>query len=190
MSAKVKKEPKPTPWRFSQAKLLLYEDIVGGLITDDCQAELVYGMRQEFQEYPFANFKNNLKTLCNTINVNQAKADNDKEALLHDMAIRPPKDPNVKVWNGSSAQKLLKKDIDEGKHDEMTTRELWASRTEYQEWPAKKIIKHVHGLTNARKNSTYWENKKNKTAKLVKTINAIVKKPDDDEEESEVFFSI
>jgi hypothetical protein len=149
-------------------------------VSQDCAPELVYGMREEFQEYNFTNFKANLKTLHNTINTNQAKAENDKAALLHDLLVRPPKNPAVKKWNESAAQKLLKEDIEEEKHHDMTTRQLWESREEYQEWPAKKFIKHVHSWTNSCKQSTYWVNKTKKKTSLVKTITEILKKPDED----------
>lgn len=186
MSTNPKTTPKvaeATPWRFSRAKMLLYEDIVGGIVTDDCVAEIVYGKRVEFQEYPFNNFKTNLKTLRNTINKNQAKADNDMEALLHDMVILAPRDPSIKLWNGSAAQKQLKKDIDEGRNNGMTTREFWTSRAEYQEWPPKKFIKHVHQVISSRKQSNYWENRTTKKKNLMKKIADIVKKPDDDDDD-------
>lgn len=179
------KKEKLTPWRYSQAKLLLYQDIVDGDITDDCDAEMAYGFREEFQAYEFKNFKNNLKTLRASINKNQGKADNDLAALLHDMAIRPPRDETVLVWHKSKAKKLLKKDINEGLHNGLSTIDVWRSRNEYQRWESKTFIKHYHQEINSRKQSNYWDNVAKKKKRFLKKITEIVAKPDSDDEDDD-----
>jgi hypothetical protein len=179
-----KKKTKQTPWRHSEAKMLLYKDIIDGEVTDDIEAELVYGMREEYQAYEFKNFKTNLKNLRCTINTHQSKADEDMNALFHDMHLLPKKE-NTSVWHGSEAEKLLKQDIDEERNKGISTRDFWLTREEYKEFPSKKFIKHVHQGLNSRKQSKYWQHKMTKKKKFMKQIKKLVKADNDADENNE-----
>ena len=77
------------PWRKSQAKKLLSQDIIDGIVTPAMDAATVYKMRPEYNDYPFKNFKPNLKSLRLAI----AKGP------------KPPK------WRKSAAKELLRDEI-------------------------------------------------------------------------------
>jgi hypothetical protein len=85
--------PDPPPWKDSEAKIVLGEDILSGAVTPEMLARAVYDSRPIFRVYPFRNFANNLKSL--------------RQALAKDPG-PPPK------WATSQAKEQLQIDIVSG----------------------------------------------------------------------------
>jgi hypothetical protein len=83
----------PPPWKDSDAKVVLGEDILSGAVTPEMLARAVYDSRPIFRSYPFRNFANNFKAL--------------RQALAKDPG-PPPK------WATSQAKEQLQMDIVSG----------------------------------------------------------------------------
>jgi hypothetical protein len=142
-------------WRYSKAKELLYKDIVSGEVNEDTEAEIVYGMKLEYQQYPLKNFKTNLRNLINVIRKHEYRSSRDTAILMHNLKLKPPS--TVLLWNGSDAQKLLIEDHKNGwTEDGRTPKELHATRPEYQEFTLNKFRKHLTQVRRAKKARTYW----------------------------------
>ena len=54
-------------------------------------------------------------------------------------------------WEGSEAERLLRLDMDEGKHEAMAPRLLYAERREYREFPLHVFRGHIHQEKRTRK---------------------------------------
>lgn len=63
-------------------------------------------------------------------------------------------------WNGSAAQRLLKVDIDDGKHDQLKPKELYATRIEYRVFLLDDFRKRLYEETSSRLQKSYWLAKK------------------------------
>jgi hypothetical protein len=156
----------PSPWRNSQAKHLLKEDIVKGLVYSSMPAKEVYQMRPEwYKRYKFNNFKTNLDSLHKRITKDKDRADEDLAAFLHDMAILPhPTNAAAAAyprWQDSEAEQLLKSDIEAGVGTtSLKPQQLWESRIEYQAYPLNVFRKHIHQEMRAETEKGYWLNKK------------------------------
>ena len=92
------------------------------------------------------------------------KAEEDGLALLND-SILYPRAPGR--WDESKAEKTLKTIVDEKKHIGPTPRELWLDPQypEFREFASDVSRCHIHQETRSRVESTYWLNKKAKTAR-------------------------
>ena len=66
-------------------------------------------------------------------------------------------------WEGSEAERLLRLDMDEGKHTTMTPFDLYCSRSEYSDhYPLKVSRKHIDQEERPRKMLAQYTTKKNK----------------------------
>jgi hypothetical protein len=162
-----KNEPSPVPWKDSDAKKLLRQDILDGKVVDSMMPKEVLVMRPEYEPYR-KNFGSNLRSLQKMIRENQAKADSDSAALAHDHRIRPPAAYTSKGyprWDGSDAQRLLKKDIDAGLTRSLKPSLLHDSRVEYQVFPLKVFRDHIQQEHRSRIEKAYWLNRQQKAKK-------------------------
>jgi hypothetical protein len=132
------KEPK-TKWKNSEAKRRLYNLILEGVIADEDNdtedLQEIYFMDEEFVKYDYGKFKNRLSQLRAKIEGLNNRAKDDLEAFENYKANHKPSlfsHYGYVQWQGSEAQDLLLEDIQKEKHKEMTPRELWLSRSEYQ----------------------------------------------------------
>ena len=131
-----KKEPKPpTPWEI--AKPILKKDYLDGTITNSMKPSAVYRMREEFTNVPYANFRNNFRTLKNGIKDHTQRAKIDQTGFLHDIAIYSLAKDTDGHWDGSKAQSLLKEDIENELHKQMRPKLLWNSWPQYQDFDLK-----------------------------------------------------
>jgi hypothetical protein len=90
--------------------------------------------------------RTNLANLRKAISSEKTLADVDATALARDLERhpRPPLDHNgAPFWDGSDAQRLLRLDVDAGKHTSMTKTELRGSRPEYGLFTPKVFRKHI-----------------------------------------------
>ena len=71
------------------AKILLAKDIREGTVIASMGPKDVYGMHEEYQQYPYTNFRTNLCNLRKSIQKLQGHANEDSAALAHDLKVRP-----------------------------------------------------------------------------------------------------
>ena len=161
MPKKEKKDGEPSPWKDSQAKMLLQQDILNGKVTSAMKPMEVYMMRPEYKAYDKINFGNNLRCLRNSLEQNQAKADSDSAALMHDHHIHP-KAANMPKgypwWDGLAARQLLKQDIDAGLMKKLKPSKLHGTQPEYQAFPLKVFHDHIHQEVQSHLRKGYWMN--------------------------------
>ena len=150
-----KGQTKLTKWAKSNAKALLRQDLRQGdipLETKEMPPQDVYIQRTEFTKYPYNNFRANLQNLRIDIVEDDRRAAEEAAILARDMQIRPLAMANPRGyprWKGSTAEKLLKKDIDDGKHKMFRPQELRSQRDEYQQFPKDVFCKHIHQEVSA-----------------------------------------
>jgi hypothetical protein len=153
-----------TPWAKSKAKQLLADDIVRGTVTPVMRPIDIYEMHQEYKNYKIDNFRTNLRNLRKSIKKDKCCADSDRDALAHDLQVRHPHVDillrSTPFWMGSEAQKLLKKDVDAGRHEKMKPWDLWISKVAYQAFPLEVFRKHIYQEVRCRKENAYWRVKK------------------------------
>lgn len=167
-----KKKKETIDWRKSDAKKLLYQDLVDGTIpltVLEMDPADVHWQRPEYVEVPYDQFKDRLKDMRERISTERNQSELDEAGLARDRGIFPKqaydKDRGYPRWEGSAAQKWLKKDVDDGKHlENYTPASFRLSREEYKEFPARVIGKHVsqeHELRkrNFQNNSKGWKKK-------------------------------
>ena len=176
-------DPPPSPWRNSNAKKLLKDDIANGHVSSSMPAKDVYQMRSNvYKRYKFNNFKANLESLRKQVTRDKNRADEDLTAFLHDMEIRPATvEAGYPRWQDSEADQLLKTDIEAGIGTSLKPEQLWKSRTEYQSFPLHVFRKHIYQEIRAETEKSYWlhkkmekeEKKKGKTKAKKPTTDAI-----------------
>jgi hypothetical protein len=119
----------------------------------------VYNSRPEFADFELKNA--NLRKL---IVEDNDYAASDCAAIAHDRRIHPEATHNqrdVPRWDGSKAQRLLRLDMDEGKHKNTKPMELFKSRPEYYEKYELKVFRgHICQEQRKRKLVASYKNKK------------------------------
>jgi hypothetical protein len=110
-------------WKDSQARRLLYMDILKGNIPMDNEtmtAEEIFIQRPEFAAYDIDKFRSRLTTVRKQIKERNDRAAEDKKAFdifisNHEVALYSRK--GYIEWQGSESQKLAIKDLEEGLHN-------------------------------------------------------------------------
>ena len=137
------KEPK-IQWKHSEAKNLMYEDLMNGNITLDVgdvketkeELEEIYAMHIEYSLYRFSRFRRRLGDLRKAIIDCDTRAAEDKKDVFAYIKNNPASTYSHKgyiEWAGSEAQALLLEDIEEGLHTKIGKKELFGSRPAYYE---------------------------------------------------------
>jgi hypothetical protein len=141
-----KKEPK-IPWKDSDAKKMLYKEIMAGLVpleapkdddgqfTEPALCE-IYAMQPEYAYYDVEKFLGRLSLLRKTIKEANTRAKDYEEAFNNYKQNHQPSAFSHKGcinWQGSDAQVLLLEDIEAGKLEQLGKKELWGKRPEYYE---------------------------------------------------------
>ena len=135
-------DAKRKPIEKSAVTKLMKCDIFEGL---DChvhdglplESDAFYHTRSQYQRYPFEEFERLLEKLReqNEKHKKQAAID-DAEVIAQLDFLGGMEETTVwgyQSWRNHPAKKLLRKDMDEKKHLEMTKKELWLSRDEYND---------------------------------------------------------
>ena len=118
-------------WKTSKSKALLRAGLLSGEITSTMTHKEVYAMHpEEHSKWSYTNWSNNLRNLRAAINLDWSRMAEDAAAYGHTLEIAK------QAWVGkpfhrSDTFDLLKEDIDNEKHNEMSPSELWQSRDEY-----------------------------------------------------------
>ena len=162
MTGKKKKEP-PTPWEI--AKPILTKLYLDGTITDAMKPKDVYALQPEFSEIKYVNFRTNFANLKKSIRKNRERAESDEAGYLNDIAIYPLAKDTPGYWDGSEAQRLLKLDINNKRHEQMKPKYLWLSRPEYQAFGLSKFRGHIHQELRSTRETNYWIIKRKKKEK-------------------------
>ena len=144
------KEPK-TKWRKSEAKKLLYKDIMEGRVPIDAKEDGnnklalkdIYSLRPEYAEYDYNKFSSRISSIRSTMKKNISRAKDDQAAFDLYVETNPVSYFSHKgyiQWQGSESQRLLQEDIANGRLEEWGKMELWQSRQEYHfEFPLKEF---------------------------------------------------
>jgi len=161
-------------WQYSYAKKLLTEDLLSGKIPLDSESmtpQEAYLQRPEYADSDpnYKRFPNRLRALREQLLSKNDRADADREAFLHDRKLHPKPARNHRGelrWEGSEAERLLRLDMDAGKHETMTPMQLHQSRKEYNDedegYPLKVFREHIHQEVRCRKFQHYLKVKAEK----------------------------
>jgi hypothetical protein len=160
---KAKETAKELVWFHSVAKAILKKDLEEGRIPDSVKAREAYGLNPEFRKFPFKNFSTNFNNLRARVNKFQDSAAFDINALANDQRLYPPAaitSRGYPFWPNSEARRLLKADVDKGKHNEMTPQELHGEEPAYQVFPLPVFRQHIYQEVRGRKERAYWQHRK------------------------------
>jgi hypothetical protein len=152
------------PWDI--AKPILRKQYIEGKITDEMKPKEVWAMQPEFMEVKYENFRSNFARLKKSIKEHKTRADDDEAGYLHDMEIYTLAKDMDEYWDGSSAQQLLKVDIEKKRHEEMKPRLLWTLRPEYQKFTLNKFRGHIHQELRRSRETNYWIVKQRKKKQM------------------------
>jgi hypothetical protein len=147
-------------WEHSDAKKLLKGDLLSGKIPLDGEGmtpQEAYLQRPEFiaSDPKYKRFPNRLRALREQLIAKNDRADEDREALLHDRKLHPIPERNHRGelrWEGSEVQRLLRLDMDSGKHKTMKPSVSW-----FLSW-----FQHIRHKKSLKKRKT--SSKKRKTS--------------------------
>lgn len=152
-----RKKKKTTPWDI--AKPLLVKDLLSGFLNDKMARGVVHKKRPEYEVVPIDSFGTNWNRLKSMYNDFAARARIEERALENDRKFYPK---TVGRWDGSTAQKLLKDDVKSGLTKQMSPKDYFLSREEFEPWGKKKITDHVWQAERASLVSNYWLIKRKK----------------------------
>ena len=152
---KKRKESTKPKWQDSIGKQLLIKDLDQGRISLDGQPgdyKIIYKMHEEFggaDAEEFKKFPARLRSARNQVKQSMQRASVDSSALAHDRSIYPISafdQRNRPRWDGSSAQTLLRIDVNENRQAEKKKRpnELYQLREEYQIFSPRVFRDHVY----------------------------------------------
>jgi hypothetical protein len=146
------------PWDANNiARQLLEQDIMNGIIplaNAEMSARVVHGLRPEFSQLPFDSFPRRLRGMRAICKATLDRGKSDAAAFENDrqFAQRPTFAAlGLPRWEGSDAQQLLKTDITEGLHLQMTPLALYGTREEYKVFALTVFRGHIHQEVKRRK---------------------------------------
>jgi hypothetical protein len=155
--------PPRKPWRDSAAKEQLIKDLKDGtipLLARDMSARVAYDSRTVYQEHDYDQFRDRLNVLRKKIHEKGIRSAEDKEAFDHDCGNHPKATHDhrgVPRWEGSEAEKQLRKDVKDGKDTTCTPKELWEMSNEYQKYPLFVFRGHIYQERRRKKFLTWLE---------------------------------
>lgn len=174
----------PTTWEI--ARPLLEEDYLSGVATADMTPAEVVSLRTTiYGKVPKTNFSNNWRALKKRIDGDKERARKDQERYDHDVGLYPLAIDLPWEWHGSEAERLLKMDVESGRHLRFHPTLLFLKRKEYQEFDYEIFRKHIHQEARSALETPYWMVQKEKKEKKKKMIEEAVEKALEDAEEQE-----
>lgn len=144
-------------WNKSEAKRLLEQDLASGIIPvngGEMGSREVYASRSEYAAFPIDVFTRRLASLRSIARGQNARRASDTAALMHDLQLHPQATHNsngIPRWEGSDAERLLKDDITNGLHTQMTPLALYTTRAEYQLFTLDQFRGHIYQENKRRK---------------------------------------
>jgi len=155
-------------WLGSRARFELSKLIFNGDIDSETSPQAAFDLcksrlPEAFKHYRFEEkfWPKRLVAVITEVNLLAEKAKKEKESLVRDRKLKPK--PAITQrgyprWEGSSAEKLLREDIDNGKHlRHKSLKKFEASRPEYQQF--ENFGGHVHQDIKRRKYKAFCKNK-------------------------------
>jgi len=144
--------------------MLLLQDLRSGRIpiTSEMEPRDVYLQRLEFAEFDgnYKNFPGRLRDARKQIICKNSRSALDSAALAHDREIYPKAAYNHRGeprWEWSEAERLLRQDMDEGKHKTMKPQLVYQLRKEYNEnYTLKTFRQHIYQEEKRRKFDTQY----------------------------------
>jgi len=142
-------------WEKSEAKSVLRAGLLFGEITADMSAKQIFNLNPEIHakwagkegknwSETYSNWCNNLRNLRKQVARDQLRAAEDAAAYGHDLGIAQQYRSDQPVWHREEAAKLIKEDVDEGNHLEMSPKKLWLTREQYYDvFGLEEFRKHV-----------------------------------------------
>jgi len=157
----IEDEPEPE-WNFSDEKKVLTKDIVDGIVPPEMPPSEIYNMHDgiyhQWRDYP--KWRDRVRRLRNKIHKDLDRKTSDEQAFASDSHLRTaaakPHSRPYPRWDGSEAQRLLKTDIENGLHKQMTPKPLRETRQEYQEFPLPVFAGHIGQEVRSLTESPYW----------------------------------
>jgi hypothetical protein len=156
------------PWAQSDAKQILEQNILEGLVTEKSNPDIVYTEHNEYSKYDRRQFKYHLKQLLKTLTRYEKNATYANNAVANAKKNHPRNELTVRgypFWDTSQARLLLMNDISIGLTAQLKPRELWETRKEYKEFPLDVFRQHIYQENTRRKASAYWLSRKSKKSK-------------------------
>ena len=151
-------------WKNSEAKKILIKDLLSGDVYDGMGPAEVYMTQPEYAHYEYKNFVTNLRNLRAAIRKEKNNAVRNERAYQHDHNLLPSVfDRTVLQWKDSDCYHILKEDIKNGVLNELSKRELWNSREEYQMYNFTYFYNHVLQEIRSQKERAYWSFVKSKS---------------------------
>lgn len=150
-------------WINSEAKHLMIQDMLDGLVPCDQKIKNVfklwkdfYAHQPQFKNFPYeeSRFRSRLEALQKSVKRLTWAARYDHACLLEAKAIFPDEThgPTGEIlWRESEADKLLDSDMSEEKHLEMAPSELRDTRPEYKFFTPKRFAKRIDQKREAAK---------------------------------------
>jgi hypothetical protein len=181
------KEPE-IGWAKSRARKLLYMDVKTGMVPLDAMVDRkrttdnkdVFIMHEEYASWSYKKFSSRLAGIRRIIKTKNGRAEDDQKAFdkfVENNEVSTVSHKGYIQWQGSDAQRLLKKDIKDGTLEKYTKEnypknhkmQFWLTRPEYyDEFPLPvfrdKIrqeigsAKYIHTLKVRGKQATYKYN--------------------------------
>lgn len=154
-------------WALSKSKAMLRMGLLNGSITSNMGPKQIYEMDLEHSKWGYTNWCNNLRNLRAAIERDRGRMARDCIAYGHDFAIvkeyqaTNPRRQAKPKWRGSEAERLLKIDVDNGKHLEMKPFFLHQTNEAYQMFDLAVFGKHIYQEIDRRpKQAIRFEKKK------------------------------
>jgi hypothetical protein len=125
----------------------------------------VYLQRPEFAKFKYENFRSNLCNLRKDIIAKKASAVSESASLAKYRRAHPKEALNHRGeprWDDSEAERLLRLDMDEGKHRTMKPSELRQTRHQYLAYPKTVFRGHIDQEERRRKYIVYLKKKQQK----------------------------
>jgi hypothetical protein len=130
-------------WRDSDAKFLLYKDIMEGTVPLEALDENgestmplldIYVMHPELVEYDYSKLSSQLRGLRTTIATLMDREEEDQQDFAAYVSNHPASSflhHGYIEYQGSEAQELLLQDVEDKLHKTMGKKALWMFRSEY-----------------------------------------------------------
>jgi len=181
-----KPKEKDIDWKNSAAKNFLKKAFKDGTIPLDYSDTI--GPRVVWDDHCKDNpafvgmlYGNRFTGRLRNVRLDHEKKDNraeiDKKAFdnFRKNHPRPLEDQNgTPLWDGSKAQRMLKQDMQEGKHKVGAPRELWISQPEYQVYELQVFRDHIYQEERLWKHEYFLELEAAKKMKTIDISNDVI----------------
>jgi hypothetical protein len=164
-STKAKTTKKPEPWQSSLAKAFLLKLLKDpNAPLEGKSDEEIFKLHPVFEGYKFDNFKTNMKSLKEKVENDRRMAMIETEMFESDMKLYNRKELTVggyPFWHLHPSSALLEKDVEDGIAYQIAPKELRLTREEYQEFPPKIFVNHIHQAKRKHREGAFWAHKRN-----------------------------